>query len=717
MTKLRILIVGVLLVVGSFSTLTAQTAAVDWWLIGSTVKADPAIPMAADPQAPLQLHAATGEYTPFQAVFRSTGAASLNLTVDYPADFFEVTVYEQYYLPLLHQGEPLVFVTNRLQSPALPDGLRPLESSLAVTPDLPAAVWVDVFVKADTPAGDYTITLNTDAAGSRQALIRVYPVALPQTAPVDVIIPLSVEWTLPFFAPGEVADFHRAVNQMLIDNYLVPGNWVTHPVRTPSGWDFSAFINEIQQLPVGTSFLTPIPYDLVEEQYLFNDANGEPYRVTDFTNAEFVAELNQFFTDLAGALQEAGRLQDALVYPTDERVWVADEPLHDGPAGFEYLAQWTQLIRAAGLRVIASWVYPAPLGEGWLPGTDVADNFHVHQDYFDASPAHYQEYIAQGYEASVYLNNYGDMIDLPAKTHRGMLWNAYADGVTQIMGYAEMEWVDQIYDLVDPWASPELVYPQFGYGGGALLWPGPQPSLRVKVLREGVEDTRLLDLYGQTFGVEAAKQFAACLTPGLFADQNPPDTLWDDAHTAILLAVTNQQPIPQGTLCQAEPVYQESQVVLDMQSAGAAIDEWENEGSEVSLVPDETDTALRVDFTSDVPTVGYYLGPRNWSGWTALQVTVENVGPYFTGFDIGLSDGASNYLLLRNGEILIGPNTKRVITMPLYIPPGETFDWASVQYMEIEASTSTTWTNGFGETQTFSLGSRTLIFDDFVLVR
>lgn len=720
MKLFRIFLVLIVLAMGNVGF--SQNANVIWWLVGSTTKIQPILVAPNSLDTPLELHVATQEYAPFQIVFGSSSSTSINLSLDYPGEYFEVALYDEFFLPLTAESDPLIFTSHRLQAQAIPDGLRPLEGALEISPELPAVVWVDVFVKPETPAGDYTITINTEGAGSRQATVHVYPVQLPIANAIEVIIPIGVEWTIPFFGGDDPAGFHAQVNQLLIDHYIVPGNWVSEPVLTETGWDFSGVVQEIQQLPLGTTFLTPIPYNTATEEYRVVDSSGQPFAETDFSNPEFVAAISQFFTDLAKALSDAGRLQEALVYPNDEIGWVADEPIHNGPEGFAHLGEWTKVIREAGLRVIGSWVTPSPIGDpafGWLPGTDVVDNFHVHQDFFEGAPEHFQEFIPQGYETSVYLNNYGDMLDIPSDMHRAMLWRAYANDVSQIMGYADMEWVDEIYNPVDPWEFPEKVYPQFGYGGGALVWPGPLPSLRMKVLREGIEDVRLLDVYGQTFGIEAAKSFATCLTPGALADQNPPDDLWDEAHESLLIALTDNQPIPEGTLCQPEPTYETREVLLDMDNIGATLQEWEAENVDMEFVPSSNGNGVQITYIGDGSTVSYPLDFVDWTGWTAMLVTVHNPMPYFASLDIGLTDGNWNYGLLRSGAISIGPNTTKTLILPLkleayYFPD---FDWTSIQYLTLEVATETTWTNKAGETNTFQLGTQTLIFDDFVLVR
>jgi hypothetical protein len=706
----------------------AQFTDVSWWLTGATLKVmTPATP--PDDSVPaLTLHAARGEYAPFQVVFQGGDSdTQQTVSLDFDRDAFDVRVLREQYLALPITPDPEIFTVARLNAESLPDGLLPLDGTtftLDVGVQETVVLWIDVYVQPNAVAGDYAVTVRNGDT-TQTATLTVYDVELPYTASMNILIPVEYYIMEDFSPDGDGVAFHRQVNQLLIDHYIIPGVLAGEPVSTADGWDFSQFDDEISQLPVGARFHTPIPYNLKWEEYYIENEENLTYLESHFGDPYFDEQLNRFFTDLATYLAAQDRLDGALVYPVDETVWVADEPWHDGPRGYEHLALWTQIIRNAGLGVRVSGVSYVPLGPtdlGWLDTATIADDTHVHEDQFDADPAGFRTWVQANAKrsASVYLNEYGDLIDMPAAIQRGMAWHVYGRGVRDIVGYAGMEWFDENYNIVDTWTSPEMIYPHSGYGGGALVWPGPYPSIRLKMLREGVEDARLLDVYASITSLEDAQNFARCLTPETLADQNPSPELWDNAHREMLVAISAGHAIDLATACPPAPVYEPVRVILDMESVGQNIDDWEFENSMGEIVAtDKGGSAIAIQFDGELPYAGFYLDSQDWRDATALQVHIFNDSPFFSSFDVALSDVDYSYLSLRDGAITIGPYADVTITMPFILPIDydEEFDWSAVDYISLELNTTRTHTNGFGERNTFSIGGRRLVFDDFMLVK
>lgn len=727
MKKLLASLLLLLMFAGSGYTQAQQTPTLRWWASSPTLKIPQDIsPPATD--APLNLHAARQEYAPFQLVLQSEQPTLdlSSLSISYPQDYFEITVYSERYVPLGEAAAsyPEIYSRVRLEWDAVPDGLLPISDNPQLSLDKTAVLWVDVYVKADTPPADYTLHISLDNAPTLDVLISVYPVDLAPNAAMNIVIPVDAAYEIAFYGGEHPSAYHRAVNDLLHEHDLVSGNFAFEPELTADGWDFYGMDAEIDALPMGTVFHLPSPYSSTEEAYLFPDENGQPYTVTNFEDAYFVAQLQAYYQALADYLRTKGRLADGVAYPSDESVWVADEPYHNGPEGFEHLAKWTAIIREAGLRLRASGVNPSsvgPLELGWLPAEDVADDLHVHIDSFDADPAAFLAWQNAGNQrsVSVYLNHYGDLIDMPAVIQRGVIWHVYGQGVRNIAGYAALEWLNEDWDLVDPWTEADTLYPHFtGYGIGALVWPGPLPSIRLKLLREGVEDARLLDLYGQFAGYDKAQALAACLTQGALADQNPADDVWDITHARLLDALSNGLILANDS-CPAPFQFSERQVLLDMDTVGNELSDWELNGASASLIPNEDGQALDIHFSGATNEVGYYFGESDWTAWSALQVDLQSLSPYFSELDIGLSDANGSYILLRNGAIIVGPNSQRTLIMPLAFSVGyfKAFDWSRVVYMTISVGTESTQTNGYGERLTYPIGDRSMIFDNFALVR
>ncbi len=720
-----------IVMVGLLASLShpVRAATITWWLVGSTIKVPQTDMPPADPTQTLHLDAARQEYAPFQVVFQSDDpiGSNVSLGVAYPTQYFELKIYREQYFPLLQSSpQPGMFSLSRMHDRALPDGLVPVKDKFLAPGDGNAVVWVDLFVKESTPPGDYSLTLSVEG-DKRTVQITVYAVDLAPSAAMNIIVPLEPNWTIPFYAQGQdPKDFQRSVNEMLVAHDLIPGTFVVQPKVTPQGWDFSPLDAELSMLPPGSSFYAPLPYNAWTKQFLLRDQQGQVYTKANFNDPYFISQSRSYFQALARYLKSKGRLKTALIYPADETRWVGDEPIHNGPDGFARLAGWTQLAHAAGLRVIASGVTPVAPGStslGWLDSSQVADDTHVPLDYVDADQDLFAKWMAQpGHSSSVYLNEYGDLIDVPASLQRGLIWHAYARGIRLIAGYAALQWVDSTWNLVDPWVNPGDVSPQVGYGVGALLWPGPGPSVRLKVLREGVEDARLLDLYAKTTSPDQARALAACLTPGPLADQKPDPDLWDRAHAAMLAAIAKGQPVSLDELCVKSTPDQQTQIIIDVDSLGASLDQWHASGAKATIVPSpfpNSGNALSVEFSADANEVGILPDVPNWTGWKYLEIDAQNIGDYFTELNVALTDSKGNYLMLRNGVTLLGPDQIIRLRLPLALPLGFKggFDFSNITYITLSVNTTTQQTDGFGVKRVYPLGPRTAVFDNFMLVK
>jgi len=728
----RIVRVALIILLGAgigCEAMRAQSAPLTWWVVGSTVKVLPTTVPPAQPDADFVLHAARREYAPFQIVLRA-GQIPLKLealSATYSEEYFDLQLYLEQYVPLLHVPDPEIVSVARLsRAEAVPDGLRPLEGALEVWTEYPTVIWADFYIRPEAPPGDHMLTLAVEGLGERHITVRVYPVDLGSRPAVSVIIPETANWTIPFFGGDDPAAFHRAMNALLLEHGLVPGTFVARPVMTDDGWDFSALDAELDALPAGAYFYAPLPYYDPTGEYLLRDERGIPYQEASFDDPHFVQQAQAYFSALAGYLRARGRLEGALIYPDDETRWVGDEPWHGGPSGYLRLAQWTAVARAAGLRVTASGVDPVPPGPpelGWLNPDVVTDDTHVHVDVLDAAPDVFAAWMSRpGKSSSVYLNEYGDLIDLSAAVNRGLLWHVYARGLRMIAGYAALEWVgSESYDLVDPWQEVTALYPVSGYGGGALIWPGPLPSIRLKLLREGIEDTRLLDLYAQAATPEEARDLAGQLTPGPLAYQNPPADLWDQAHEALLVALSEGERADFSAFRPLPEVFTQEYLLVDFDRLGLA-EEWELAGVTAEAVESpwpDGDQAFQVVFESRANEAGFWFGNSDWEGWEALQFEVKSFSPYFTTLDVGLTDGDGHYLLLPDKGLLLGPEVEATITLPLLIPIDheESFDWSNITYLSLQVATSYQARDGSGRRGTYPLGSRTLIFDNFRLVQ
>jgi glycosyl hydrolase family 123 len=145
--------------------------------------------------------------------------------------------------------------------------------------------------------------------------------------------------------------------------------------------------------------------------------------------------------------------------------------------------------------------------------------------YFDwqwnPASARYGERSAQGEEAWLYTCNSAVFLDYPAlfidtgaSDTRVIPWLAFRHGFTGLLYWQSVSSYGQ---SGGPWETPLVM---LANGDGNLLYPGvpgqpdvathqPIPSLRLQVLRDGMEDYEYLVLASRVMGLNDARAVAA----------------------------------------------------------------------------------------------------------------------------------------------------------------------------------------------------------------
>ncbi len=559
------------------------TSGVTVWVTGSTRKVLPSDPPEAyndhwsAAQREVRLRGARGEVVPFQIILTTVQPLTgVDIT---PGDFVgpgvisadAVTLYRESYYTVASNSDPWGYGLPPAHLPPgpIPDALIPFEdpyvpgrrvgAPFAVPAGRSQPVWVDVAIPPNAAPGDYTavftVTVNGTVLTRLTVKLHVWDFALPERPSLIVSIPSDPTWTLPpqYDLPDADLDtvlpLAEKMNQALFAHRLAPGSFFQRPVVTDTTGvvllDFTAADAEMDPymaagLPL---FLVPDPWDSYEERYIFRDNQGRFYTAAAFHDPTFVNKAKQYYAALRDHYKARGWFDRAMAFPTDETEWVADEPIHNGPAGFQRLRAWAQLIKSVDpdFRISAADVFPIPPGppeRGWVDLTGLLDDWQVGPDDVDVNPGLFQARQALGETVSYYFNDYGDFIDYKATLHRALAWHAYRQGAYALMGWAAAAWIDDDLNPHSPWTTS--FNGVFGHGAGALFWPGyhiegdpsrningPLPSLRLKLAREAVEDADYLALLARRTSDAYARDVARAVVSGdLFHTDLPPDAFY-----------------------------------------------------------------------------------------------------------------------------------------------------------------------------------------------
>jgi hypothetical protein len=229
-----------------------------------------------------------------------------------------------------------------------------------------------------------------------------------------------------------------------------------------------------------------------------------------------------------------------------DRLWLytLDEP---GPGQVGELARRARLARGAGLRVFATTL-PQPILAGlvdaFAPNVTLLSGVRgapggVRFSYASCLSHGCGELPADGPRRAAMLREFqgwpGYEIDRPATAARAMAWLAWRRGLSGELYYDMLQaWTR------DPWTDVRAFA---GNGDGTLLYPGrperlggthpfPVTSLRLAVIRDGLEDVELLRLAEAEGLGPLAETLAARLVPSARTWERRPEP-WLEARRTL----------------------------------------------------------------------------------------------------------------------------------------------------------------------------------------
>jgi hypothetical protein len=433
----------------------------------------------------------------------------------------------------------------------IPDGLVPDvdeivgEKRNAFPFDVPAgesrAIWVEVHVPQDAKAGAYTGSVTIHSADGDQAVpvkLTVWDFALPSTSSLKSAFTMSwaVEKAHGSPAGDDLARLHQRYGQLALD----------HRISLDTVWDdgngdwghIDQFYGPLFDGQAATQLkgakLTSVKSgaDLTSvdqhkdwashfQQHgwfdqLFQYTCDEPpitCQWSDITKRAAVAKQADpnfrtlVTTDIQAAQQNHVDASIDLMTPVIN--YMEDRPTdHYGYSdGAETRPLFDGFLKQTPKKEL--WLYQSCMSHG-CGGTVDIGNPNADQMYFTGWPSY--------------------MVDASSVRSRSMEWLSFRYGATGELYY---ETVQAYYDR-DPWQS---IWEFTGNGDGTLFYPGtaaaiggqtdiPVASIRMKMIREGMEDYEYLKLLTDLGGADAAKEIALKLFPHAWqADAKPEDVM------------------------------------------------------------------------------------------------------------------------------------------------------------------------------------------------
>ena len=408
-------------------------------------------------------------------------------------------------------------------------------------------IWVDVSIPSGTAAGEYkgifTVTLGNvpEQFGIKTDSVRTESVSIPVTLTVwDFTLPDgpthrnhfgSVEWMIPgLFGAEKNSD--RALDIEL--NYCKM--MAAHRLNPPIPERFMPEVN-----PDGTIKIIPERHQMLRK-FL------EELHVTDFmiTNAPFrdITSVNKskainYYRDFYKYLKENGWEKRAYLYMLDEPNLSENYQtvLDMGAVVHEAAPEIRCLVVEQTYTQDPTWPDIDPAVDIWCPLFAFIDSATI-----DSKLKHGDEvwsYTALSQRAPEYHPDYQKVkdydspywhIDAKLTSYRVPAWLNWHYNITGLLYWSSVQIADSKTGLMDPWLLPAFTESDSQFnGGGHMMYPGvpcgidgPVSCIRLKNLRDTMEDWEYFAILEKLAGKDAVNKIVAEVAPNWWATSEDP---------------------------------------------------------------------------------------------------------------------------------------------------------------------------------------------------
>jgi hypothetical protein len=395
------------------------------------------------------------------------------------------------------------------------------------------AIWVEVCVPESAPAGRYAgevrIAEGKRALGVVPVRLRVWPFAIPRTGAFGAAFGLSTRLGTRALGAPDNPEVARALAAAALRHRVTPFVLSADPpdgacTARACGLDWARYDAEVAPVLDGT-LVAGVRGAFAEVRIAGKVWDGPE-------------------EDLAATLRAWRRHFDARGWSDRLRLYTLDEPK---PDQLDELARRARLARAAGIPVFATTL-PQPRLDGvvdeFAPNLALlpdgkAERGRVRWSYASCLSHGCGELPAAGRQRAAMLAEFagwpGYVVDRPGTAARAVPLLGYRRGLKGELYYDMLQtWT------ADPWTDVRAFA---GNGDGTLLYPGrpaalggthpfPVESIRLKIIRDALEDVELFELARSAGEERLADRLLARLVPSARGWERRPAP-WLDARRTL----------------------------------------------------------------------------------------------------------------------------------------------------------------------------------------
>jgi glycosyl hydrolase family 123 len=558
----RLLLLAMVIPIVLTAVRPAAQPSLEWWTTDSLSKIRPHDKAPESSKNPVELTASRNEFESFQAIFRAEGQSLrgadveisdlTNLTGDHISKG-DVTIYFERYLNL-PQPSSIEGAAGEWPDPLIPRIDRYARQKRNAFPfDLTSGrnqpIWVEVYVPPETPPGTYKGNVTLKVQGKTEATIpvslKVWNFTLPSTSSFPTTFGFNGVTAVrqhlgKFTTDADVRRFTTLYRKLALWHRIsLHGGSMMPPPFTFDGpnidvdWtahdaELSPFLDGKAILPgeplygaksTAVGMRTPPTLNTDEQKILYWKALATYFRAKGWFSRLFNYLLDEPKPEnFAAVLHEA-----RLVHKADSQIRnLVTAPLHKEWSGA--IDIWTPLINCFE-RKPRSGTFCNPMVNRSEYEEEIANGAELW--WYQSCASHGCSIVGGDY----YRGWPSYMIDTDGVSNRIMPWLAWKYDIRGELYYN----IDEMYSRgKDAWND---VYLFGGNGDGTLVYPGrpkniggtidiPIESIRLKLIREGLQDYEYLTLFARHAGPSKAKALVNMLVTNAYTfDKNPAELL------------------------------------------------------------------------------------------------------------------------------------------------------------------------------------------------
>jgi hypothetical protein len=423
-------------------------------------------------------------------------------------------------------------------------------------PGQSCVLWIDIFIPAETPAGNYTGSLNVIAGEGIKAEIPLQLTVWNFTLPD---LPSHRTHFGEFSLISRVWGIDQDTEQYRNTEMRYCEELARHRISPPIPHSLLPKVKDDGSLEIDAEVHNQLQdfiarthladFEVPRTRFMTNTSNSDRPTPANQTDPAAIEKSKKYYSEIYQYIRENGWDKRAYLYMLDEPNSVKDynQVINLGKVVNEAAPELQILVVEQTYKHDPSWPDLDPIIDIWCPLFGFVDRNTINEKLNNGDEV--WSYTALVQPAPPYHPQYEQLkdknppywhIDRPLIVYRVPAWLNKQYNINGLLYWTTAGWYNEIspwvFPVLGPWdeegADSTEYYTRYFNGGGILFYPGldagfdgPITTIRLKNIREGLEDYEYFAILDQAGEEAFVKEMVDQVCPEYWNYTNNPDQL------------------------------------------------------------------------------------------------------------------------------------------------------------------------------------------------